>query len=151
MRYWQRCDQCLAQFKRAMNYMRLRLQIIWNWIAGVERKLKHPLQITHCFGRCINRHGASRVRKAAEIVKAHYMIGVRMRENDCIYAANVFSERLCSKIGSRIHHPGTFRRFDIDHERSRWSRGSGDWQTSQSQPIMGTPCDVPVPRKVTTS
>src|SRR3989441_12676177 len=33
-------------------------------------------------------------------------------------------------------------------ERSRWSRGSGEWQTSQSQPIIGTPCEVPVPRKV---
>src|SRR5262245_48692990 len=33
--------------------------------------------------------------------------------------------------------------------RRRVSRGSADRQTAQSQPIIGTPCDVPVPRKVT--
>jgi len=32
--------------------------------------------------------------------------------------------------------------------RERLSRGSVDPQTAQRQPIMGTPCDVPVPRKV---
>src|SRR3954471_22708938 len=32
--------------------------------------------------------------------------------------------------------------------RIRRSRGSADLQTVQSQPIIGTPCDVPVPRKV---
>jgi len=33
--------------------------------------------------------------------------------------------------------------------RVRRSRGSGDRQTAQSQAIMGTPWDVPVPRKIT--
>src|SRR3954464_8205376 len=33
--------------------------------------------------------------------------------------------------------------------RSRASRGSAERHTAQSQPIIGTPCDVPVPRKVT--
>src|SRR4051812_27555190 len=32
--------------------------------------------------------------------------------------------------------------------RSRRSFGSVDLQTAQSQPIIGTPCDVPVPRNV---
>ena len=32
--------------------------------------------------------------------------------------------------------------------RVRQSRGSVDRHTSQSQPIIGTPCEVPVPRKV---
>src|SRR3954464_2723432 len=36
----------------------------------------------------------------------------------------------------------------IDGRRRR-SRGSADRHTGQSQPIIGTPCDVPVPRKVT--
>lgn len=35
--------------------------------------------------------------------------------------------------------------------RSRLSRGSVDKQTAQSQPKTGTPCEVPVPRIVTTS
>ncbi len=65
------------------------------------------------------------MRKASEIVKAHDMIGVRMRENDCIYSANAFSERLCSKIGSGIHYPGTFRRFDIDRRAQPLVAGVG--------------------------
>jgi hypothetical protein len=32
--------------------------------------------------------------------------------------------------------------------RSRLSRGSAEWHTSHGQAIMGTPCDVPVPKKV---
>src|ERR1700678_3991747 len=31
----------------------------------------------------------------------------------------------------------------------RLLRGSGDVQTAQSQPIMGTPCDVPLPSTIT--
>src|SRR5262245_62145063 len=33
--------------------------------------------------------------------------------------------------------------------RVRRSRGSAERQTAQSQPIAGTPCDVPLPRTVT--
>ena len=33
--------------------------------------------------------------------------------------------------------------------RVRWSRGSVERQTSHRQPIIGTPCEVPVPRNVT--
>jgi hypothetical protein len=33
--------------------------------------------------------------------------------------------------------------------RSRRSRGSPDRQTAQAHPIIGTPAEVPVPRKVT--
>jgi hypothetical protein len=32
--------------------------------------------------------------------------------------------------------------------RERRSRESSERQVSQSQPIIGTPCDVPVPRKM---
>ena len=35
--------------------------------------------------------------------------------------------------------------------RVRWLRGSGDWQTGQSQPMTGMPTEVPVPRKVISS
>src|SRR6187200_1419977 len=35
--------------------------------------------------------------------------------------------------------------------RIRRSCGSGDWHTSHVQPIIGTPCDVPLPRKVTSA
>jgi hypothetical protein len=33
--------------------------------------------------------------------------------------------------------------------RVRWFRGSLEVQTAQSHAIMGTPCEVPVPRKIT--
>src|SRR5580692_2618824 len=42
--------------------------------------------------------------------------------------------------------PATCIRID---GRIRRSRGSREWQTSQSQPMAGTPWDVPVPRRVT--
>jgi hypothetical protein len=32
--------------------------------------------------------------------------------------------------------------------RVRWSRASFDRQVAHWQPIIGTPCEVPVPRKV---
>jgi hypothetical protein len=32
--------------------------------------------------------------------------------------------------------------------RVRWLRGSDDVQTAHLHAIMGTPCDVPVPRKM---
>jgi len=67
------------------------------------------------------------VRKSPQIIKAHDVIGVRVRKNDRIDTPNILAIE----------------------DRSRWSRGSGERQTSQSQPIIGTPCDVPVPRKVT--
>jgi hypothetical protein len=31
----------------------------------------------------------------------------------------------------------------------RLLRGSAEVQTAQEQPIMGTPCDVPLPRTIT--
>ncbi len=36
-------------------------------------------------------------------------------------------------------------------ERVRLSRGSAEGQTAQSQPTIGTPCEVPVPRNVMVS
>ncbi len=42
---------------------------------------------------------------------------------------------------------GSSNRIRTD-ARSRRSRGSSERQTGQSQPIMGTPAEVPVPRKV---
>src|SRR5438876_3959560 len=32
--------------------------------------------------------------------------------------------------------------------RVRWSRGSEEWHTAQSQPMVGTPIDVPLPSTV---
>jgi hypothetical protein len=54
------------------------------------------------------------VRKSPQIVKAHDVIGVRMRENDRIHFANILAQRLCPEISPGIHNPRTFRRLDID-------------------------------------
>src|SRR3712207_677963 len=64
----------------------------------------------------------------------------------------MFSRNACVRksvpVSTTNEHSGVWMKIE---ERSRLSRGSDEWQTSQSQPIIGTPCDVPVPRKVATS
>jgi len=52
--------------------------------------------------------------KAPQIIKAHNVIGMRVGENNGIDIANIFAERLCPKIGPRVHHPRAVRGFDID-------------------------------------
>jgi hypothetical protein len=94
--------------------VRLRFQIIWNRIARVEREPKRALQISHRFRRCIYRYRAARVRKSSEIIKAHNVVGVRMRENDRIDFANILAQCLCPEICASIHYPRTFRRLDIN-------------------------------------
>src|SRR6266496_2437426 len=114
MRHRQWSDQCLTEFERAVNYVRLRLQIIWNWIAGVECEPKHALQILHRFGRRIDRHRASRVRKSPEIVKAHDVISVGVRENYRIDFPNILAQRLCPEISPSVHHKRALWSFHID-------------------------------------
>ena len=110
--------------------MRLGLQIIWNRIARIEREPKHALQIAHRFGGCIDRHRASRVRKTPQIIKAHDVIGVRMRENDRIDTANILAQRLCSEIGTSVHHKRALGRFHIDRGAQpliAWVRRAADF------------------------
>lgn len=114
MRHWQRSDQRLIEFKRTVDHVRLGLQIIWNRVAGVEREPKHALQIPHRFGRRINRHGTTRVRKPPEIIEAHDVIGMRVRENYRVHVANIFAQRLGPEIGPRVYDERTFRSFDIN-------------------------------------
>ena len=54
------------------------------------------------------------MRKSPEIVKAHDVISVRVRENYRIDFANILAQRLCSEICASIHYPRAFWRFDID-------------------------------------
>ena len=49
-------------------------------------------------------------------------------------------------VSTRIDEPFTSMAIE---GRVRRSRGSEDRQTAQSQPIAGTPVDVPLPRTVT--
>ena len=79
------------------------------------------------------------------------MIGVAVREQDGINARYAARERLLAKVGGRVHEdrrPVLDRQVDSDG-RVRRSRLSLEWQTLHWQPIIGTPCEVPLPRYVT--
>ena len=87
-----------------------------------------------------------------------------VREQDRVDAPHVVRQRLRAQVGGRVDenraHGGCAIGGCVDADRAaqtsiridgrvRRSRGSVDRQTAQSQPIIGTPCDVPVPRTVT--
>ena len=98
--------------------------------------------------------------EAPHIVEAEDVIGVAVGEENRVDAAHVVRERLRAQIGRRVDEDRADRRgrcrpasrpsssIRIDG-RVRRSRGSVDRQTAQSQPIAGTPCDVPLPSTVT--
>ena len=94
--------------------MRFGFQIIGSRVTRVERELKHALQIAHRFGRCINRNRATRVRKTSEIVKAHDVVRVRVRENYSIHIADIFAQRLGPEISASVHDKRALWRFDIN-------------------------------------
>jgi len=55
--------------------------------------------------RLRHRPASTRARaKSAKIVKAHDVIGVRVRENDGIDPADIFAQRLRPEIGAGIDH-----------------------------------------------
>ncbi len=78
------------------------------------------------------------------------MIGVAVREEDGVDAADVVRQRLRAQVGPGVdqqRRPSSSVAMRTEG-RSRLSRGSVERQVAQSQPIIGTPCDVPVPRNV---
>ena len=129
---------------------------IWRRSASVRRRHDRDRRPLH-------------VVEAADVVDAEDVVGVRVREEDGVDAADVVRERLGAQIGGRVDEdvahrsPATVTRprsapsplsrsspksSRIDG-RVRRSRGSVDRHTAQSQPMAGTPCDVPVPSIVT--
>src|SRR5262245_9958496 len=73
----------------------------------------------------------------------------------CARRSDDVSMRTCrtaaatAETGCPSSEPGGSGRSISTDVRMRRSRGSAERQTSQSQPIIGTPYDVPVPRRVT--
>jgi len=70
------------------------------------------------------------VRKSSEIIEAHNVIGVRMREDDRIDFANFLAESLCSEIGTSVHHKRALGRFHIDRGAQpliAWVRRAADF------------------------
>ena len=97
------------------------------------------------------------------IVEAEHVVGVGVREQDRVDAADVVRERLRAQVGRRVdeNRSGRARRPKARPAASRPSsiedRGRvplvariGRTADAQSQPIAGTPCDVPLPRTVMT-
>ena len=98
----------------------------------------------------VARHRAALQRvEPPHVVDAEDVIGVAVREEDRVDAADVVAQRLRAQVG-----PGVDQDARRRASRRRWTaaaacradRSSG--RSSQSQPIIGTPCDVPVPRNV---
>ena len=76
------------------------------------------------------------------------MIGVAMRNQDCIEPLQTITQRLLAKVGRSVDQndwPACSMRMET---RKRLSRGSSEVQVSHSQAMEGTPVDVPVPRNV---
>jgi hypothetical protein len=48
------------------------------------------------------------------VIESHDVVGMRVREDHGIDLANVFAQRLGSKICAGINHPGTFRCLNVD-------------------------------------
>ena len=99
--------------------------------------------------------------EAPHLVEAEHVIGVAVGEEDRVDAADVVGQRLRAQVGGGVDQDRAHRArrtaiggaptcssIRIDG-RVRRSRGSVERQTAQSQPIAGTPCEVPVPRTVT--
>ena len=98
---------------------------------------------------------AMREAQGAEVVEAQDVIGVRVGVEDGIDVADAVARRLLAEIGAGV---------DEDAVRTRWfllglpfdgdggaealvARRSLEVQTRQVQPRVGTPMEVPVPRK----
>ena len=79
------------------------------------------------------------------------MVGVGMRVQHGVQPSDMVLQHLQAHLRRRVHQQFRPGRPSVTRiaGRSRVFFGSGDVQTAQSQPIIGTPCDVPLPRTVT--
>src|SRR5437762_13922192 len=83
-------------------------------IETVKGEFVNALKITHSLRGSVNGKGPKFVRKAAQVVESHDVIGMGMGEDHCIQTPDVFAQRLGAKIGSGIYHPGALWSFDIN-------------------------------------
>ena len=109
----QRSDQCLAQFERNFDHVRLRLHIGRHRVARVEGELKRACQIAHRFGDAYTGIEPRRCEKRLKSSKPHDVIGVRMRENYRIHIADIFAKCLRSEVPVSTTHEH-FGCFNMD-------------------------------------
>ena len=80
------------------------------------------------------------------IVEPQHVVRVAVRVEDRVHAAQPVLQRLRAEIGRRVdEHRRAARDGDENGGARAVSRGSSDRQVAHSQPIIGTPCDVPEP------
>ena len=78
------------------------------------------------------------------------MIGVAVREQDRVDARDAVRQRLLPEVGRGVDEDRRVAgHVDVDRRPQPLVARIGRRHTSQSQPIIGTPGEVPVPRKVT--
>ena len=89
--------------------------------------------------------------EGAEVVHAEDVVGVAVGVEDGVDAADVFADGLGVEVGAGVDQDGVA--VVVDEERGAGAAvvEPGWWasvQTAQSQPSVGTPMEVPLPRKV---
>ena len=88
--------------------------------------------------------------EAADLVHAHHVIGMTVGHQDRVHPPDAEGERLLAQVRGGVHqHAGAAVHLQIDRRAAAAGRaGPSDRHTSHVQPIIGTPCDVPLPRIV---
>ena len=76
------------------------------------------------------------------------MVGVVVGVEDGVDELDIRAEQLQPQFRRGVDEDVAARRVDEDRAAVAVVRGLVERQTAQSQPIIGTPTDVPVPRKV---
>ena len=113
VRYRQRDDLRVAQAEWAVHGMRLGMQVAGPAVLPVERKRKDLSQLLDRGLRAIDRQHFSTVAECPQIIEAHDVIRVRVRDHHGIEPPDVFTQRLRAEIRSRVHDPRTFRGLDV--------------------------------------
>ena len=91
--------------------------------------------------------------EGAQVVEAHDVVGVAVGVEDGVDAADIFAEGLGVEVGAGVDEDGVVVVGEADGGAgapvARISVGDmAEVQTAQSQPSVGTPMEVPLPRKV---
>ena len=113
-------------------------------VEGVEeRAADHRLDLP----RAVEREGLAEFPGTGGVVEAEQVVGVVVRVEDRV-DDRTRSRISCSRISGVVSMRIVPRGARIRHGAVALVAGSGERQTAHSQPIIGTPTDVPVPRKV---
>ena len=96
----------------------------------------------------INAKRAKTKVQRADVVETKNVIGVTVSDQNSVEMLQSEAQRLLAKVGRRIDENGRPACSMMIETLRRLSRGSSEMQVSHSQPIDGTPVEVPVPKKV---